>query len=132
MARAREAGGASAARARAFLGDSLGALAPCLLPRGCRRRHLIPCRMPVYLGERSSASPELGPRGLGAHHSPNLRETCRLLHSRPPPCEDCPVFPFIRGSPYMWRKQGDLRMSGTWCLFHPTLPPTYLCLDEKW
>ena len=93
-----EATGASAPGLGLSWGALLGPWHP-LSPGECPCHPLIPRRTPVDLGEWSSASPELGPRGQGARHSPNLRETCGLLQFRPPHCEDPPVFPSIRGSP---------------------------------
>ena len=99
------------ARAGHFAGGSLGAQAPSLARR-VSTSSLDPRRTPASRDRRPSASKGLKHKGPGWEQPVYVAENTETPPSRPHHCEDPPVLPSVKGSPFTdgrtgGRPQGD-------------------------
>ena len=96
---AGEAAGAMGARAGHLAGGSLGAQAPSLARR-VSTSSLDPRRTPASRDRRPSASKGLKHKGPGWEQPVYVAENTETPPSRPHHCEDPPVLPSVKGSPF--------------------------------
>ena len=87
------------ARAGHFAGGSLGAQAPSLARR-VSTSSLDPRRTPASRDRRPSASKGLKHKGPGWEQPVYVAENTETPPSRPHHCEDPPVLPSVKGSPF--------------------------------
>ena len=87
------------ARAGHFAGGSLGAQAPSLARR-VSTSSLDPRRTPASRDRRPSASKRLKHKGPGWEQPVYVAENTETPPSRPHHCEDPPVLPSVKGSPF--------------------------------
>ena len=87
------------ARAGHFAGGSLGAQAPSL-PRRVSTSSLDPRRTPASRDRRPSASKGLKHKGPGWEQPVYVAENTETPPSRPHHCEDPPVLPSVKGTPF--------------------------------
>ena len=94
-----EAIGATGAGGGEFAGGSLGAQAPSLA-RGLPTPSLDPRRTPASRDKRPSASTGLGHKGPWGEQRAYVAANPQTPPSRPHHCEDPPVLPSVKGSPF--------------------------------
>ena len=87
------------ARAGHFPGCSLGSQAPSLA-RGVPTPSPDPRRTPASRPKRPTSSMELGHRGPGCEQLAPVAANPQTPPSRPHHCEDPPVLPSVKGSPF--------------------------------
>ena len=95
----REATGATGARAGHFPGCSLGSRVPSLA-RGVPTPSLEPRRTPASRHKRPNSSMEPGHMGPGCEQQAYVAGNTQTPPSGPHHCEDPPVLPSVKGSPF--------------------------------
>ena len=110
----REATGATGARAGHFPGCSLGSRVPSLA-RGVPTPSLEPRRTPASRHKRPTSSREHGHRGPGCEQLAYVAANPQTPPSRPRHCEDPPVLPSVKGSPFTDGRTGGRRPGDGFC-----------------
>ena len=102
------------ARAGHFAGGSLGAQAPSLARR-VSTSSLDPRRTPASRDRRPSASKRLKHKGPGWEQPVYVAENTETPPSRPHHCEDPPVLPSVKGTPFTDGRTGGRRPGDGFC-----------------
>ena len=110
----REAPGATGARAGHFPGCSLGSRVPSLA-RGVPTPSPDPRRTPASRHKRPTSSMELGHMGPGCEQLAYVAANPQTPPSRPHHCEDPPVLPSVKGSPFTDGRTGGRPPGDSFC-----------------